>query len=1070
MSPRRKQLHIASWLVPHLCLFLVLAGTAFSASQSPDYSKEAAVIQEFSRDITFAADGTSVRDQSAVVRIQSDAGASQYGILSFYYDQDTQKVDIVYVRVRKPDGSVVTTPPASVQDLSSEIERLAPTYSDLREKQVPVRGLSPGDVLEYRVRITQTKPNIPGRFWDAENFLSGAVVLQETLRISVPAGKYVKVVSASVKPQIHEQGGRKIYLWKTAQLKPTADKRKAKSEPTVPDVQVTTFKSWDEVGRWYGHLVTERAIVTPAVQAKEAELTKGLATVSEKRKAIYDYVSTKFRYISLSFGIGRYQPHFAQDVLANEYGDCKDKHTLFVALLKAAGIEAWPALIGAGLKVDPDVPSPAQFNHVITVLPDPKGLIWLDTTPEVAPFGLLRAGLRGKKALVIPNDGAAYLTTTPADPPFATSEVIAANGSLAADGTLKAHFDVTLRGDAELLFRTIFRRIPNSKWQPFIQRIMDSTNLSDGSVSNVSVANPEDLDPPLHYSYDYVRKNYIDEAKHRFILPLFPYHFTESDKKPKKPVPLPAPGQVIYRATVQLPEGFSVKLPPAVDLHTEFASYHASYKVAGDVLSAERRLSIAKSKVPLSTWDQYHKFVKQISDDEDEYVAFSTPPKPAAAKISAQAKAPAGNPQAAALMEKAIASIKAKDMNAARDELDEAARLNPKQPGLWWTRSSLLFREGDLSGALDALQKEVDLHPKEVRASMALGRVQAYYGHRGEAIETLRAAVKLAPDDIPVVSALSSLLLANKRYKEVIELVRSPLAKTPGNRSLQFALTEALLRDGQKKEGLADVQKLATKFTDSMSLNNAAFLLADTSTDLPLACQYAEKAVSQLESASKQITLSSFKNADLGRVTLLAAAWDTLGWAYFQSGNTQAAEAYIKASWLLSQNGTVADHLGQLYARQGKKTQAIHVWQLALAANGRLKDVRKRLENLGVSTGPTPVELLRQASQGHPATGPSKERAELSQLRTTKIRGIPKQQASAEFFLLFSASKVEDAQFISGSPALKSAIAALLKAHYNMPFPDKGPERIVRRGILSCSTYASPSCEFVFLLPSTAGK
>jgi transglutaminase-like putative cysteine protease len=77
----------------------------------------------------------------------------------------------------------------------------------------------------------------------------------------------------------------------------------------------------------------------------------------------------KFHYIGLDFGIGRYQPHAADDVLDNGYGDCKDKHTLLATMLKAVGIDAWPALIHATRKLDPEVPSPAQFNHVITVVP-----------------------------------------------------------------------------------------------------------------------------------------------------------------------------------------------------------------------------------------------------------------------------------------------------------------------------------------------------------------------------------------------------------------------------------------------------------------------------------------------------------------------------------------------------------------------------------------------------------------------------------------------------------------------------------------------------------------------------
>jgi len=39
----------------------------------------------------------------------------------------------------------------------------------------------------------------------------------------------------------------------------------------------------------------------------------------------------------------------------------------------------------------------------------------------------------------------------------------------------------------------------------------------------------------------------------------------------------------------------------------------------------------------------------------------------------------------------------------------------------------------------------------------------------------------------------------------------------------------------------------------------------------------------------------------------------------------------------------------------------------------------------------------------------------------------------------------------------------LLKTPFDVRFPDEGPEKIVRRGILSCSSYGTPSCQFVFL-------
>ena len=101
---------------------------------------------------------------------------------------------------------------------------------------------------------------------------------------------------------------------------------------------------------------------TPRLRRKAEELTKGLATPLEKVEALYDYVATNFRYVSLSLGAGRYQPRAAGDVLRDEYGDCKDKHTLLASLLEAIGLHAVGRADQFGRKIDPDFPSPVAVR------------------------------------------------------------------------------------------------------------------------------------------------------------------------------------------------------------------------------------------------------------------------------------------------------------------------------------------------------------------------------------------------------------------------------------------------------------------------------------------------------------------------------------------------------------------------------------------------------------------------------------------------------------------------------------------------------------------------------------
>ena len=188
---------------------------------------------------------------------------------------------------------------------------------------------------------------------------------------------------------------------------------------TVPSVQLTTFESWQQLGDWYAGLEKDRRQPNDAIKAKAAELVQGKTTDMDKVKALYDFVSRDFRYVSLSFGLGRYQPHAASEVLANGYGDCKDKNTLLAALLAAQGFESTSVLIGSQHKLDPDIPSPSQFDHVITRVPVDGQEIWLDSTNGVAPFRMLAFPLRDKQALAMPPGGTPELVRTPANLPFA---------------------------------------------------------------------------------------------------------------------------------------------------------------------------------------------------------------------------------------------------------------------------------------------------------------------------------------------------------------------------------------------------------------------------------------------------------------------------------------------------------------------------------------------------------------------------------------------------------------------------------------------------------------------------
>ena len=776
-------------------LFLLLF-SALAAAQTgtnapaPDYSKEAIVIERYVTRARFQADGTSERETSAVFRVQAEAGVQNLSVLRFQYGSANEAVDVDYVRVRKPDGTVVVTPAYNIQDMPADVTRVAPMYSDIHEKHVAVKALGVGDTLEYLVRYRTLKPEVPGHFWFEHAFTNIAIVQDEEVAITVPRDKYVKASSPDLKPQIKEEGSTRTYLWKTANLvrKDTSNEPPKRFAPN-PSVQVTTFRSWDEVGRWYDELQKPQIVVTPQIRAKATQLTKGLTSDDDKIRALYDFVSTRIHYISLSFGIGRYQPHAADEVLGNEYGDCKDKHTLLAALLKAAGYDAWPVLISSVRKVDQEIPSPAQFDHVITVVPRGEHWVWLDSTPGVAPEGFLLAHLRGKEALVIPQAKPAFLRNTPANPPFPSEQSFTAEGKLGSDGVMTAHIRRSSRGDAEILFRLGFRQVSQAQWKDLVQRISYASGFA-GEVSDVTASEPDNSGKPFEFSYEYKRKDYSDWANRRIGPPLPPFGIESGppdDKKQTEPLVLGAPGEIVYRARLELPPGSKPSLPAKVDVATDFAEYHSTYKFDQNVLTAERRMSIKQSEVALASMEQHRKFCKAVADDENRYIDLNLPGD------TARASASPSNPELERLLQEGRDALKKGDITTADEDFRKIIATDPNFLNAHGYAAMVLGMRRRDEEAIGELLKEEEINPKEAYWYQTLAALYTYLKRDDDAIGQMQKLLVLEPKNRDVAFALGKMLTHKKRYVEAVQVLETATAQSPDSPSLAGCPWQRLL-------------------------------------------------------------------------------------------------------------------------------------------------------------------------------------------------------------------------------------------------------------------------------------
>ncbi len=1021
-----------------------------------DHSQEAFVVEKLHTTYRFESDGTGRRETYARIKVQSEAGVEEWGQLVLGYNSANERVEIPYVRVLKLDGSTVTAPADSVQDLSIPLEREAPVYTDYRQKHITVPGLRPGEELEYEFVTVTEKPLAQNQFWMEYDFAKSGTVLDEQLVLDVPKDRTIKLkTKPGNDPKIAEQNGRRVYSWTSSHVDKDEDaddkkkkKKKGPKEPEAPAVQMTTFSSWEEMGRWYASLEKDRRQPTDEIRTRAAELIKGKTSDIEKLQALYDYVGPNFRYISLSFGVGRFQPHAASEVLHNAYGDCKDKHTLLSSLLQAAGYSADSVLINSGRKIDPDIPSPSQFDHVFTMVPLGKDEVWMDTTTEVAPFRLLAATLRKKQALVIPQDGVPHLEETPADPPMVNRQFSEVDGKVNEFGKLTAHVRYELRGDTELYMRMLFRRVPRNKWTEWVKQMNTFSGLS-GDVSDLKVSDPADTHEAFTVDYKIEAANFLDWSKKKtdLVLPLSQLSMADADEDDTDPVKIGSPLEFGYRLRLEFPAKYTETAPLPFTMKRDYAQYEATYKVEGNVFTAERKLVTSINELPSSRVSDYLAFRRAVMTDATQ-------------RLSIDSTA-AGSPTLSAdlkgddLYDAAKASFDRGNYKLAIDLFKRVVDADPKHKTAWMDLGRAYMLERQTDDAIAAFKKQADLNPYDEYAYGALGWAYTTARKYDDAAAAFNKVLEINPLSQYAHAALGSMYAEAHQYDKAAPELEKAVSLKSNDAALQISLGDAYLNLGQDDKALAAFDRATQIAATPEVWNNIAYQLSLKKAHLDRAQQYAESAVTAVANSLRNLSLDHLSDRDLGMVSSLDANWDTLGWVYFARGDLDKAEKYVNAAWMLGEHGEVGDHLAQIYEKRGRKDQAIRQYAMSLSGLRPALETKGRLSAL-------------VGGDGNAAKAVEQHRLDLQTLRTIHLGKIAPAGGTAEFFVIVTSSSgattVQAAKFISGEEKLKPLTENLRSARIDFPFPDDVPTKILRRGILSCSA-STKECDFVMMLP-----
>lgn len=1050
---------------------------------TPDYSSEASVIEQSRTSFQFENDGSDDEIQYAKIRIQSPQALQAWGQLVFTYSAASDKISVDFVRVHKPDGRVVTAGPDAVQDLSSPVERVAPMYTDIRQTHITVPDLNVGDTLEYQIHSVTAEPLVPGQFFTAWNASKQVITLDETLEVSLPRARqlHVKTSNGIAPPEIRDQSDRRLYTWHSSFTKrpdDAADDNKKTKQPEhkFPDVQISTFDNWEQLGQWYLSLQKPRASVSDAVRAKASDLVQGLSTPSDKANAIYDYVSKNIRYVSLSFGLGRYQPHSAADVLSNQYGDCKDKATLFEALLAAQGIESYPVLINSQSKIDPDMPSPVQFDHVINIVVLNGKKDWADTTPGVAPFGFLVSPLRDKQALAIPPAAPPALERTPTDPPFTPRTTVSVDGQVDSFGRLEGSLTISDDGEAALIIRNALRLIPQNDWPRMADGLVQAfLGNNAAKCTNPRFANADKLGQPVTFAAQFSEPNFLDLSRKDVAVQVPSVaidvaQVDQPDKDDSDPLKIGSIRDDKEIWTITLPSGVTATLPVAVHLARDYADYQSTYSSTAGVVIIGRHLIIRNSQLPPSRYNDWEAFRHTIASDKNQGIELAN-------ASPGNTAVPAGM-SAEDLYKAAYDAEQSSNYAQAAKLYAAAAEKDPDYTSVWSALGHVYDELQNYAKAVPALEQAIAKNPYDSYAYNNLGLAYRGLGRYDDAIAQFQKQIEVNPLDPYAHANLAGLYLQQKKYADAQKEYQTALKITPNSFDLNVGLGTADLGLHQDDAALAAFHIVLERAPNPATWNNIAFYLADNDSHLDLAERYSQNSIHAIEAQLVAASLDTVGPTQASFVQTIANFWDTMGWIKFKHANLPAAESYIRAAWMLSDDASIGDHLGQIYEKEGRRPDAIHAYALALDCSNPPVETRGRLAAL---IGKTQVDVERD-----------KARPDLAERRAVKLPNPQKIDATAEYWVLLSspaagsgapAPSVE-AKFIAvdddftgkAAPANKNSkqqtndklgdafrdYAGMLRAaKFPYFFPQDESGKIVLRGVLACDTLNHSSCTFM---------
>ena len=324
--------------------------------------------------------GRSTQDMTRDILLEDDSDVARNRVRQLEYRPETQTVTVLEAYTVLPDGRRVSVPASAMTDQPYGKGQDNPYTQSMRSLDIAFPQAAKGARVVYRFRTDSQRLPLQAAQGD---FYPASVKNLRSVRFSLgaPASSGLKVAANA---DIREQAPADGRVQWQVQWQLNGD-----GAQPVPHFAYSAYRDWSALGQAYAQLWP---LPQPSVAVKDKAAQLVATSDGERLKemqALYRWVA-ELPSPYLAYSSHALQPRAAEQVLAQGYGNSRDKVALLQALLAARGIDSYPQLARRHRSALPLLPTSLAFDYVLLHVPAQGSMRaqWLDPAERVSATAL----------------------------------------------------------------------------------------------------------------------------------------------------------------------------------------------------------------------------------------------------------------------------------------------------------------------------------------------------------------------------------------------------------------------------------------------------------------------------------------------------------------------------------------------------------------------------------------------------------------------------------------------------------------------------------------------------------